>query len=272
MDYQGKTAWVTGASSGIGESLVRELSARGAAVILSGRRAEALATVAGDLPGEQVVLPFDATELAALPAIAGRALAWRGGVDILINNAGVAQRSLAVDTDFEVYRRIMEVDFFGPLRLTQLVLPHMVERRSGHLAVVSSIAGKVGAPLRTAYCAAKHACVGYFDALRSEIETAYGINVSVIAPGAVATPVALSALRGDGTPYAVADPMIDAGMSPAEAAKIILDGIAAGQREIPVGRGRELEMLRLRAEQPEVAFAAVAAEGARLAALRAAPS
>jgi short-subunit dehydrogenase len=162
----------------------------------------------------------------------------------------------------------MEVDYFGPVRLTQLVLPHMVERGSGHLAVVSSIAGKVGVPLRTAYCSAKHACVGYFDSLRSEIESAYGIGVSVITPGAVATPVALSALRGDGTRYDQADPMIDSGMPPARAAEIILDGIAAGQREIPVARDGELTILNMRATDPNAAFAILAAEGVRLADIR----
>ena len=268
MDYAGKTAWVTGASSGIGEALAEGLDARGAAVILSGRRLTALHAVAGRLRGESLVLPFEATDLAALPGVVERALGWRDGVDLLINNAGVSQRCLALDTDFEVYRRIMEIDYFAPVRLTQLVLPHMVARGSGCLAVVSSMAGKLGVPLRTAYCSAKHACVGYFDALRAEIETAYGIAVSVIEPGAVATPVALSALLGDGSANNRADPMIDAGMAAARAAEIILDGIAAGQREIPVGGEGELAFLKLRAADPDAAFARLAQQGAQLAAAR----
>ena len=107
----------------------------------------------------------------------------------MINNAGVSQRSLAVDTDFAVYRQLMEIDFLGPLRLTRLVLPHMIARRSGRIAVVSSVAGKVGVPLRTGYCAAKHACVGYFEALRAEVETGYSVGVTVILPGSVKTPL-----------------------------------------------------------------------------------
>jgi short-subunit dehydrogenase len=268
MDFQGKTAWITGASSGIGESLARGLARRGAALILSGRRLDALQAVADSLGAPTLILPFEATDLAALPAIAEQALAWRGGVDLLINNAGVSQRSLALDTDFEVYRRIMEIDYFGPIRLTQLILPHMVERGSGHLAVVSSVAGKIGVPLRTGYCSAKHAVVGYFDALRAEVEQAYGLGVSVITPGSVATQVAANAFSGDGGRHNQADPNIDNGMPADEAAKIILDGIAIGQREIPVAQGGELALLNMRAADPEAAFSLLAAQGARLAAAR----
>ena len=268
MHFQSKTAWVTGASSGIGEALAKELAARGAALILSGRRVDALEAVAAGLATPSLILPFEATDLDALPAVTERAIAWRGGVDLLINNAGVSQRSLAIDTGFEVYRQIMEIDYFAPVRLTGLVLPHMVERRSGHLAVISSVAGKVGVPLRTGYCSAKHAVIGYFDALRAEVEEAYGIGVSVVTPGSVATQVAVNAFAGDGGKYGGADANIDNGMPAEQAANIILDGIVAGQREIPVATGGELAILNLRASDPERAFAALAAQGAVLAAAR----
>ncbi|MEQ1930268.1 MAG: SDR family NAD(P)-dependent oxidoreductase [Parvularculaceae bacterium] len=268
MKYNGKTAWITGASSGIGEALALEFSKRGARVILSGRRTDELNRVAKACAGETLVLPFEATDYAALPAIVGKALAWKSGVDILMNNAGVSQRSLALDTDFETYRRLMEIDFFAPLRLTQLILPSMVERRAGHIGVISSVAGKVGAPLRTGYCAAKHACVGYFDALRAEVEKAYNIGVSVIEPGSVRTGVARNALNGDGSARGRSDHNIDNGMDPARAAGVILDGIAAGMREIPVAEGMELAALTLRAENPDGLFAMLAEQGARLAAER----
>jgi len=270
MDFEGKTAWVTGASSGIGEALALGLAQRGARLILSGRRVEALEAVAARLDAESLVLPFETTDMDALPGVVARAIAWRGDVDMLINNAGISQRSLALDTDFSVYRTIMEVDYFAPVRLTQLLLPHMVARGSGHLSVVSSVAGKVGVPLRTGYCSAKHAVVGYFDSLRSEIETAYGIGVSVITPGSVATQVAYNALSGSGDRFAQHDPNIENGIPAPRAAQIILDGIAAGQREIPVAEGGELAILKLRASDPDAAFATLAAGGARLAATRAA--
>lgn len=268
MDFAGKTAWVTGASSGIGEALAKGLAARGARLILSGRRVDELMRVGIEAGADAIVLPFEATDYDALPGVVAKAVAWKGGIDLLINNAGVSQRSLALDTAFDVYRRIMEIDFFAPVRLTQFVLPSMVERKSGHIAVISSVAGKVGAPLRTAYCAAKHACIGYYDALRAEIEAAYGVGVSVVTPGSVRTDVAKNALEGDGSRRGRSDDNIDNGMAPERAAEMILDGIAAGAREIPVAEGMELAALQMRAANPEALFGFVAQEGARLAAAR----
>jgi short-subunit dehydrogenase len=269
MAFQGKIAWVTGASSGIGEALAKGLAARGAAVILSGRRVGELQRVAGEIGGQTLILPFETTDYEALPHIVKDAQAWLGGIDLLINNAGISQRSLALDTDFSVYRHLMEVDFFAPLHLTQLVLPRMVERRSGQIAIISSVAGKVGVPLRTGYCAAKHACVGYFDALRSEVEAAYGIHVSVVLPGSVKTAVAINAVTGDGSAHGRSDVNIEGGMPADKAAVNILNGLAAKQREIVIAEGRELSAAELRARDPEALFALLAKEGARLAALRA---
>lgn len=269
MSFEGKVVWVTGASSGIGEALVRGLLARGASVVASGRRVGELQRVAGAGGPRALLLPFDVTEAAALPGAVAKAWDWQGRIDVLVNNAGVSQRSLALDTRLEVYRHLMEVNYFAPVALTQLVLPRMVERRSGHIAVVSSVAGKVGSPLRTGYSAAKHAVVGYFDSLRAEVEAAYGIRVSVILPGSVRTSIAVNALTGDGSARGRSDANIDNGMDPAAAANTILAGLEAGKAEIVVADGRELMALQLRAQDPERLFAALAQEGARLARLRA---
>lgn len=263
-----KIAWITGASSGIGHALAVALAQAGWSLIISGRRVAALDAVAAALPTSALTLPFEATDFDALPRIAERALAWRGHVDLLVNNAGVTQRSLALDTGFDVYRRLMEVDFFAPLRLTQLILPHMVARRSGHLVAISSLAGMFGSPLRTGYCAAKHALNGYFEALRAEIELAHGISVSIVMPGSVSTDVATNALKGDGSRRGSSDDHIDNGMDPADAAAIIFQGIAEGCREIIVAEGRELRAAELRHTNPARLFKAMSAEGARLDALR----
>ena len=269
MTFANKTVWVTGASSGIGEALAKGFAARGAAVIVSGRKLDELQRVAGLIGDAALALPFEATDFEGLPNAVDAAWRWKGAVDCLVNNAGVSQRSLAVDTGFSVYRSLMEVDFFAPVRLTQLVLPRMIERRSGQIAIVSSLAGKIGVTLRTGYCAAKHACVGYFDALRAEVEEAYGVSVSVILPGSVRTNISANALTANGGTFGRTDVNIQEGMTPEAAADRIIAGLAAKTREIAVADGMELAMLRLRTGDPESLFALMAQEGARLAALRA---
>lgn len=268
MYFENKTAWVTGASSGIGEALALALLERGARVIASGRRPEPLAALAARAPERVLVLPFEATDYDALPAIVEHAAAWQGQIDVLINNAGIAQRSLAIDTDLAVYRRLIEVDYLAPVALTQLVLPRMAERRSGHIAVIGSVAGKVGAPLRTGYSGAKHAVQGYFDALRAEVEQAYGIRVSVALPGSVRTAVSINALGADGNARGRSDANIDQGMEPAVAAGLLLDGMASGQREIEIAAGLEAAALQLRRHDPNRLFDMAAQEGARLAVQR----
>ena len=128
MTFSGQTAWITGASSGIGEALARALGERGARVIVSGRNEDALERAAKAC-GEALVLPFETTDYDALPGLVARAWDWRGGVDLLINNAGISQRSLAEETGFEVYHRIVDVDLLAPIALTQALLPRMVVGR-----------------------------------------------------------------------------------------------------------------------------------------------
>ena len=269
MSFASRVVWITGASSGIGEALSRALLADGAAVILSGRRVEALQQLAALAPERTLVLPFETTDYERLPELVEQAWAWQGRIDLLINNAGVSQRSLALDTSFDVYRQLIDIDYLAPVALTQLLLPRLVEQGSGQLAVVSSVAGKLGAPMRTGYCGAKHAVVGYFEALRAEVEEAYGIGVSVILPGSVRTAIASNALEGSGAARGRSDTNIDNGIDPNDAAKTILDGLAQRQHDIVVAEGQELMALQLRASDPERTFAFAAAEGARLAKQRA---
>lgn len=244
MSFAGQTAWITGASSGIGEALARELANRGARVVLSGRDEGRLAAVAESLATETLVLPFEVTDEAAMRAASERAVHWHG-VDIFVANAGISQRSPAVDTAMAVYRRIIDVDLTAQIAASQALLPHMVGRGSGRLVFISSIAGKVGVPLRTAYCAAKFGLIGYADALRAELSQS-GVAVHVICPGSVATDVGRNALTGDGSARGKSDQAIDEGIPPDEAARAILDGMAAGEREIIVARGVEAAMGEMR--------------------------
>lgn len=249
--FTGQHIWITGASSGIGRALATGFAAEGASLLLSGRNETALAETAAACGGAQV-LAFEATRFDALPQLVDTAIDRMGHIDILVNNAGVSQRSLALDTEFDVYRQLMEVDFFAPLRLTQLLLPHMVARRRGALINNASIAGKFGSPLRTGYCAAKHAMVGWSDALRAEIAQ-YGIAVHVVTAGYVATGVARNALTASGAPVGPGDDPVDDGLPAEQAAEIIIAGVARGQREIAVGRAgaAEMAMLELKRTNPE---------------------
>jgi short-subunit dehydrogenase len=259
MEFAGKTIWITGASSGIGEGLATAFARAGARLVLSGRRVGALEAVAGRCQTQSLVLPFETTDLDVLPAMVAKAEGFSGGVDVLVNNAGISQRSLALDTQFDVYRTIMEVDFFAPLRLTQLVLPGMVRRGSGAIVNNASVAGKVGSPLRTGYCAAKHAMVGWSDALRAEVAQ-YGVSVHVLTPGFVATSIADNALKGDGSVNGPSDDPVNAGISIDEAATQILDALAIDTPEIPVGRpgGMEMALLSMIRQDPAQLFAAMA--------------
>lgn len=256
MDYTGKVAWITGASSGIGAALARDLASRGAHLVLSGRDEARLAEVAKDC-GETLILPFDVRDDAALADATAKAIAWKGGVDLAVANAGVSQRSRALKTDMQVYRDIIDIDLTSQIAFSQGLIGHMAERGSGALAFISSIAGKVGVPMRTAYSAAKFGLAGYADALRGELSI-NGVSVHAIYPGSVATNVSRNALNADGTPRGVSDKAIDEGIRPDDAVKTMLDGMAKGEREIIVAEGFELAMGDMR-RTPDQLFDQVAA-------------
>lgn len=255
--------WITGASSGIGAALAKAWAAHGdVKLILSGRRVEALEnTVRACAPAECLILPFDVTDYEASPDVVERAKAWRGRIDVLVNNAGIGQGSLAHETNFEVYKRIMEVNFFAPLRLTQLVLPHMRTRQEGRVVQIASVAGKLGVPSRSAYCASKHALIGYSDALRAECEKE-GVFVQVITPGYIRTDITVHALRGDGSPAArVVPAATDKRMDCDDAARLMLEGVLANKREIFVGGQTERLGLWVKRLWPNKLFDMIATRG-----------
>jgi short-subunit dehydrogenase len=252
-DQSGKTAWITGASSGIGAALAKAFLADGGHCILSGRNVEAMEEVAATAKDRCLILPFDTTDYAAIPALIEQAIGFQGQVDVLINNAGISQRSLAIDTDFSVYQRIVAVDLLAPIALTQALLPHMVARGRGQLVMISSVAGKAGVPLRTAYCAAKHGLIGYADSLRGEV-AGQGVKVLVVAPGSVRTNVSRNALSGDGAARGVSDKAIDNGIDPDEVARLIWEAVAEGKREMVIAEGVEAQIPLLRGSDPEKLF------------------
>lgn len=234
---KGKTVWLTGASSGIGLALAKQLAEAGARLILTSRREQQLETLRQSLPGAEQhrVLALDLSKPEAAQAAAESALADTT-VDILINNAGVSQRSKALDTDLSVYRQLMEIDYFGVIALNQVVMPAMVERGEGHIVTVASVAGKVGSKLRSGYSGAKFAVIGYMDCLRAEMAE-HNVQVTSILPGFVNTQIAINALQADGRQQGHNDPEIEHGISAETCASGIIEAIENNKAEAIIGKG-----------------------------------
>ncbi|RUO60617.1 SDR family oxidoreductase [Pseudidiomarina insulisalsae] len=235
--FSGKTVWLTGASSGIGLAMAQQLADAGAHLILTSRRAEVLEQVRQGLahPERHRVLALDLSQPEQAADQAREALGDQV-IDILINNAGVSQRSLILETDFDVYRQLMEIDYFGVVALTKLVLPRMAERRNGHIVTVSSVAGKVGTKLRSGYNGAKFAVIGFMDSLRAEMAE-HDLVVTSILPGFINTAIAHNSLAGDGSALGKEDPDNAGGISAEECARRSLEAIAAQKAEVIVGSG-----------------------------------
>ena len=233
---EGKTVLITGASSGIGAALAREFARRKCDLILLARNHERLVAVRDTCTrlgaGTVRLVEADTTDTAAIDAFAA-SLDRR--LDYLILNAGISQRSLAVETAEEVDRRVMEVDFFAPVHLTKVLYAAGKWDRDTHIAATSSISGLFGFPQRSAYCAAKHALKGFYEALQLEM----GMKVTLLFPGRIQTPISLSALEADGRPHGQMDPGQAGGMDADKCARICVNGIVRGKRQVRVG-GKEM--------------------------------
>ncbi|CAB0150325.1 Putative oxidoreductase SadH [Pseudidiomarina piscicola] len=235
--FQGKSVWLTGASSGIGLAMAQQLAEAGAHLILTSRRADTLEQVRLSLqhPERHQVLALDLSQPETAVTHAQSELGDQV-IDLLINNAGVSQRSRILDTDLSVYRQLMEIDYFGVVALTKFVLPRMIERHNGHIVTVSSVAGKVGTKLRSGYNGAKFGVIGFMDSLRAETAE-HGIAVTSILPGFINTQVAHNSLTGDGSALGKPDPDNAGGISAEECARLSLKAIAAQKAEVVVGSG-----------------------------------
>ncbi|WP_103664908.1 SDR family oxidoreductase [Gracilimonas amylolytica] len=236
MNYQGKTVWITGASSGIGKAFAHKLYDLGANLILSSRREEALIKVKNELGADSSrikVLPLDLTEPETFPAKTKEALKAFGQIDVLMNNGGISQRSTVLETDMEVYRRLMEINYFGAVGLTKQVLPHMVERKSGHIIVTSSVAGKIGTRVRSGYSGSKHAVQGFFNSLRQEMYQ-HNVAVTLLCPGFVKTDISKNALTADGSEFGKMGDAHQKAMTAEQMVEKVMPKITARKEEIYV--------------------------------------
>lgn len=234
-----KIIWITGASSGIGEALTYKLNELGAKLIISSRNREKLYEVKLNCrfsPLDVHVLPLDLENTDLLNDTAESAMKIFGRIDMIIHSGGISQRSLAMSTDINIARKIMNINFWGTVALSQAILPSMISNKSGHLVIISSLVGKFGTRYRSAYSASKHALHGYFDSLRTEIDPE--IKISIICPGFIKTNVTMNALTADGSKQNSMDDAQANGMPADECALQIIKAISSAKEEITIG-GRE---------------------------------
>ncbi|MEX0770001.1 MAG: SDR family oxidoreductase [Balneolaceae bacterium] len=241
MSFKNQVIWITGASSGIGEALAYHFHKKGAKLILSSRRPGELERVRNRCKGDSEdihTLQLDLTDMESHPQIVKKAWSIYGHIDMLLNNGGISQRGLASETRMDVIRRVMEVNFFGTVSLTREVLPYMIRQKSGHIVVISSVMGKFGTRLRSAYAASKHALHGWFDCLRQETYL-YDVDVTLVCPGFVKTNVTYNALKADGTKLNQMGEGQNEGMTPDDFSRKLLPKLARKKKEIYIG-GKEV--------------------------------
>ena len=252
MGFKNKTVWVTGASSGIGKALAVQFSELGANVVLSSRKESDLREVEKLCKGDTFVLPLDLSIPDNFSELVNRVSEQYEHIDLLINNGGISQRSLASETTLEVDRKLMEVNYFGTIGLTKAILPVMQKQKSGHIITVSSLSGKFGFFLRSAYSAAKFAQVGFFESLRLE-EEKNNILISMVFPGFVRTNISQNALSGDGKKHGELDNNQEKGISPEKCAQDIINGILDEKHEIYTG-GKEILMVKIKRFLPQLFY------------------
>jgi len=255
MIFKGKVVWITGASSGIGESLVYAFVRKGATVVASSNDIAGLQRVkegCRDKSGMVRCIAFDLSETEGIKEIAENTIKETGRIDYLLNIGGISQRARIDETPLWLDRKIFEINYFGTIALTKAVLPFMIRQQSGHVVATSSISGRFGFPLRSAYSASKQALHGFFETLFLENKK-NNIRSSVIIPGRVRTSISLHALNAEGKEHGKLDDGQAKGLTPEQAADIIIRGIIKNKREILVGKG-EMMMLHIRRYLPWLFF------------------
>jgi len=248
-----KIVWITGASSGIGRELATQCAQHGAMVVLSARSTEMLEEIKGELMGtKHHVLPLNLADSSNFDQLAQQVVEKYGRIDYLFNNGGLSQRSTVATTDSSTDRYIMEVNYFGNIALTKAVLPYMIAQKRGHIVVTSSISGKFGFYLRSAYCASKHALQGFYESLYLE-EHANGIEVTIAYPGKINTPISINALCGDGQRHEKMDHNQKTGMPTKKCVEKLLRSVRKKKRETFIGN-KEILAVWLRRYLPQSWF------------------
>ncbi len=225
LSFKDKVILVTGGASGIGAAICDRFAREGASIMLldvdqAGAEAAADRLRAGGV--DAAGYGCDVAREEDCKTVIEQVIAQRGGIDVLVNNAGITQRSAFVDTDTSVYRKVMEVNFFGSLYCTKAAIGSLMARQ-GMIIVIESLAGVVPLLGRTGYCASKHALHGLFTSLRSELRDS-GVHVMLVCPGFVQTNLQTRALGGDGQVTTHPQSMVGRPTSAARVADDIFNG------------------------------------------------
>lgn len=235
------TFWITGASSGIGEALALEAASQGHRIILSARSRDKLVALKERCPdpSKVAIVCFDLKATSEAKRVTEEAWTAFHGIDVVVLNGGISQRSLAEESQLEAYRELMEVNYFGSIALGQMLLPYFLQQGHGHFVAISSLVGKFGTPYRSGYSASKHALHGYFDSLRAEMMMKNrAIDVTIICPGFVSTNISFNALGPGGKALGQYDQANAQGLTPSEFSRRALAAVARKEFEAYIG-GKE---------------------------------
>ncbi|MCJ8291576.1 MAG: SDR family oxidoreductase [Crocinitomicaceae bacterium] len=251
-DWKDKVVWVTGASSGIGAEIAKQAASAGAKVILSARNESKLQEVQESLKNSKnhLVLPLDLSESENFSSLVDVVISKYNRIDVLVNNGGLSQRSEVHETPMGVDRRIMEVNYFGNVALTKLVLQVFRKQKSGQFIVISSIAGKFGFFLRSAYSASKHALHGFYESLMLE-EEKNNIKVLIACPGKINTEISINALNSEGKTHGVMDHNQETGMPVDECVRQLFIAVKKEKKEVLIGN-KEIKAVTLKRFAPRL--------------------
>ena len=234
IEFKGKKVLITGGGTGIGEAMAYQYAKKGADVILTGRRLEPLEEVRKkcmDLGVRAWCRTVDMEKPETIDELVSWIYTEGHELDFMLLNAGISQRALTLETDISVDRRLMEVNYFGGIYLVK-ALKDMFLERGVHIAVVSSVSGVFGFPVRSAYCASKHAIHGFYETIALEYPQ---IKTTIIIPGRIHTDVSKNALDGNGKPTGIMDPGQANGYDVNKCAKVAIKAIARGKHEKVIG-------------------------------------